>query len=114
MSRRFQFSLGDALLGTAVVAAIVATIASREAIIGFVAFSVLLVFVWQRPVLFRFWLIAALGIGSGLLTAMFFHATGNYSYLSNLRMTTDELAGWGTGMLVGGLVAWLLLLSNPP
>jgi hypothetical protein len=114
MSRRFQFSLGDILLATAVVAVAATTVASREVVVSFIGFSVLLVFIWPRPVLFRLWITTAIGFGGGLLTAMLFHAVGHVSYMSDFRMPTDELAGWGAGMLAGGFVAWRLFLSNPP
>lgn len=114
MSRRFQFSLDDVLLTTAVAAVSAATVASREAIISFVAFGLLLIFIWRRPLLFRLWLTAAIGFGSGLLTAMTFQTIGQPSYNSDFRMLSNELAGWGAGMVCGGLAAWRLFLSNPP
>ncbi|HWB07836.1 MAG TPA: hypothetical protein VG826_01235 [Pirellulales bacterium] len=114
MSRRFQFSLGDVLLTTGVAAVIAATVASREAILSFVGFSALLIFIWRRPVLLRLWLATALGFGSGLLTAMTLHTCGHVSYISDVRMPSDELAGWGTGLVCGGLAVWRLFLSNPP
>ena len=114
MSRRFQFSLGDVLLATAIVAVAATTVASREVVVSFIAFSVLLVFIWPRPVLFRLWITTAIGFGGGLLTAMLFRAMGEASYMSDFRMTSDQLAGWGAGMLAGGSVAWRLFLANPP
>jgi hypothetical protein len=114
MSRRFQFSLRDILLATAVVSVVSATVASGEAIISFVAFSVLLIFIWRRPLLFRLWLTTAIGFGSGLLTAMLYGISGYIKFVWPYHMTTDELAGWGAGMVAGGLVAWRLFLSNPP
>jgi hypothetical protein len=114
MSRRFQFSLADALLATALFAAITATVVSKEAVISFVAFSLLLIFIWPRPVLFRLWITTAIGFGSGLLTAMLYRATGNVTFMLDFRMTSDQLAGWGAGMLVGGFVAWRLFLTNRP
>jgi hypothetical protein len=114
MPRRFQFSIGDALLATAVAAVVTATIASREAVISFLAFSVLLIFIWRRPVLFRLWITTAIGFGSGLLTAMLYHATGHMTFMSDFRMTSDQLAGWGAGIITGGFVAWRLFLINPP
>ncbi len=114
MSRRFQFSLRDILLATGIVAAAAATIATGEVRISFISFAVLLIFVWQRPVLFRLWLITAMGVGAGLLTAMHYQAAGQIGYLADFKMSVDEIAGWGAGMLVGGLAAWQALLRNPP
>ncbi|HVX13306.1 MAG TPA: hypothetical protein VHC22_19130 [Pirellulales bacterium] len=114
MPRRFQFSLGDVLLATAVAAVIAATIASREAVVSFIAFSLLLIFVRSRPVLFRLWIITAIGFGSGVLTAMLYQAMAQVTFMSDFRMASDQLAGWGAGMVTGGFVAWRLFLINPP
>lgn len=114
MSRRFQFTIADGLLLTAVVAAIVASITTHEAVVSLITLSSLLAFIWHRPVIFRLWATATMGIGSGILVAIYFHGKGEHQYLSGYRMHTDELAGWGAGLLVGAFVAYRAFLSNPP
>jgi hypothetical protein len=53
MPRPFQFGLRDILLVTSIIAALAATITSRQATIAFVTLGILLMFLWQRPVLLR-------------------------------------------------------------
>lgn len=114
MSRRLQFSIADGLLATAVVAAVVATISTREAVVSFITLSALLAFLWHRPVLFRLWAATAMGLGSGLLVAMLRYHNDDHQYLWDFRMYSNEAAGWGAGLLVGGAVAYRAFISNPP
>lgn len=114
MARRFQFSIADGLLATAVAAAVVATIAARKSAISFIAAGVLLLFIWHRPVLVRLWVVGTTGFGSGVLTAMFCRHAGAHDYLLEFGMYTDDLVGWGAGLLVGGLIAYRSFISNPP
>ena len=114
MPHPLQFSIADGLLGTAVAAAIVASIATKEAVVSFITLAALLAFVWHRPVLFRLWLTMTIGLGTGLLTAMLYRGLIDHQYLSGFRMDTDEIAGWGGGLLIGSLAAYRCFLSNPP
>lgn len=111
---RFQFTITDGLLVTAVAAAIVASIATKEAVVSFITLASLLAFVWHRAVLFRLWLTTATGLGAGLMTAMLYRGLIDHQYLSGFRMDTDELAGWGGGLVIGSLAAYRCFLSNPP
>ena len=111
---RYQFSVRDLLLLVVVAAAVTATIATERAIISFITLGVLLLFVWHRPIVLRFWLVLTLGLGSGLAWAMNHRANYGNILISEYGMATDEIAGWGMGMFVGGLaVAWAFL-RNPP
>src|SRR5690348_10303230 len=106
MNGKFQFSIAEGLLATALVAAVVASVATKEAVVSFIALAALPAFVWHRPVIFRLWVTTAIGLGSGLLTAMLYRGLIDHQYLSDLRMHTEELAGWGAGLLIGGLTAY--------
>jgi hypothetical protein len=114
VSRRFQFSVADGLLVTAIVAALVATLTTKEAVVSFITLAALVAFVWHRPVLFRLWASTSMGLGSGMLVAMLHRGAVEHMYLSDFRMHTEEIAGWGAGLLVGGCVAYRSFLSNPP
>jgi hypothetical protein len=114
MLRPFQFGLRDILLVTAIVAALVGAIASRDATIAFVAQGILLMFVWQRPVILRLWTTGTIGLGCGLLVAMLFRSKFPSGYVIEFGMPADYVAGWGAGMVVGGLTAWRLFITRPP
>jgi hypothetical protein len=114
MARPFQFGLSDILLLTAIVAALVATIASRQATIPFITQGILLMFVWHRPVVLRLWVTGTIGLGCGLLVAMLFRGKVDPVYFRDFGMYVQDVAGWGAGMIGGGLVAWRLFIANPP
>ena len=114
MPRRFQFSLADGLIVTAIAAALTATLATHEAVVSFITLAALLAFVWNRPVIFRLWASTAMGLGGGMLVAMLYRGALDHQCLSDFRMHTEELAGWGAGLLIGGFVAYRSFLSNPP
>jgi hypothetical protein len=113
-TRPFQFGLRDILLVTAVIAALVATITSRQATIAFVALGILLMFLWHRPVLLRLWTTGTIGLGCGLLVAMVYRGKVEHVYLGEFGMNTEDMAGWGAGMIGGGLTGWRLFITNPP
>jgi len=94
--KRYQVSIGDILLFTALVAGIVGAYFREYAPIGFMTASVLGIFLWHRPVGAKVWAIAMIGLGTGLF-ASGFHG-GN-----RLMQTDSDAVGWGAGMAVGGL-----------
>ena len=55
-----------------------------------------------------------MGLGSGLVGAMLYRGLIDQQYVHDFRMHTEEIAGWGVGLLVGGLVAYRPFMSNPP
>ncbi len=111
---RYQYSLGDLLLFSGITAVVLATVVSRQSLIAFVALGLSLPWVCRRPTVFRYWLVLTIGLGSGL--AWFAHHREKYNpdYIGDFGMDTNELGGWGIGMLVGGAAAYWLFLRNPP
>ena len=114
MKTRFQVTLTDLLLITAVVAATVATLSSHEATIVFIALSVLVLFIWWRPVVMRFWCVGIIGGGAANLVCGVLTMRVGQTYILAAGMTSMDLAAWGAGWLVGGIVACRLFLRDPP
>jgi hypothetical protein len=116
MRYRFQFSILDGLLLMAIVGAVSASIATRQIGISFLTAAGLLLFVLHRPVLLRLWTIAVVGTGTGLLAAMVYKAIfyEHRVYETDFGMMGEELAGWGAGLLVGGITVCRLFIYHPP
>jgi hypothetical protein len=110
----FQLNLRDIFLVTAIVAAVVASIARQEIRIALLTLAIFPLVIWRRPVVMRVWIVTAAGFGSGLLMAMLYVGMWKDQYIRELGAMTAELAGWGAGLVVGTLSAWRLFLSNPP
>lgn len=116
MRHRLQFSILDALLLTAIVGGVTGAIAARQAAIAFLTAAGVLLFVLRRPVLLRLWTTAVVGTGGGMLVAMFYkgmfyeHRTHEYDF----GMMSEELAGWGAGLFIGGVIACRLFILHPP
>ena len=104
--RPYQISIADILLTTTFVAALVAGITFHKIEIIFLTTTLLFVFIRHRPVLVRCWLIAMIGGGSGFLAAMIHLGMFHGPYHEEFGATSELIAGWGTGLAVGGLVAW--------
>jgi hypothetical protein len=113
-ARPFQIGLRDIFLAITLIAGIFAGIAGQQARISFLTLSLLGLFVWHRPIMMRIWLVTTCGVGSGLFAAMMCLGMFGESFLEAFGATNAELMGWGVGMLVGAIVAWRLLLTNPP
>ena len=111
---RYQFSMRDLFLAVVPAAALTATIVTQEGIVVLGVLGCMLLFVWHRPVLMRFWAVLTLGLGSGIAAAMVYRGKYPLSLVPEWSMLTDELAGWGFGMVVGGLVACWAFIRNPP
>jgi hypothetical protein len=112
--RPFQIGLRDIFLATALIAGLLAGIAGQQARISFLTLALIGLFVWRRPIMMRIWLVVMCGFGSGLFAAMMCLGMFGESFLEAFGATNTELMGWGVGMLVGAIVAWRLLLTNPP
>lgn len=100
------------MLFSAIVAVVTAVLASRHLVIALLAIGLALPIIWKRPIVFRFWVVLTTGLGSGL--AWFGYLGERHYYESDFGMTTDELSGWGVGMLLGGVAAYWLFLRRPP
>ena len=111
---RYQFSIRDLLLLIVIVSAVAASIATQRSVVSFLTLGFLLLFIWRRPVLVRFWAVLALGLGSGLAAAMIYRGKYGQTFAAGWGMFTDQLTGWGVGMFVGGLVACWAFIRNPP
>lgn len=94
--KRWQVSIGDILLFTALVAGIVAAVYREFAPIAFMTASVLGLFLWHRPVGAKLWAIAMIGLGTGLF------ASGVHGG-NRLMQTDSDAVGWGAGMAAGSL-----------
>jgi hypothetical protein len=105
---RLQLSLLDLFWATGLVACMVAANVERDMTFAWIGLSCVLVFVWRRPVLLRFWTVAVAGIGSGLFME------GAYGKRA-LYMDSGDLLAWGSGMLVGSVLAFILFdIRKPP
>jgi hypothetical protein len=104
---RIQYSMSDVFWVTGVVGCIVATVVTETAEIAWIGLSCLLLFFWNRPVLLRFWTLAALGIGTGL--AVFGTRDGRIYHVHG-----DALIAWGAAMVVGSLGAFILFDVRKP
>lgn len=105
--QKMQLSLLDLFWIIGLVACIVAANVERDMAIAWIGLSCVLIFVWYRPLLLRFWTIAVAGIGSGLFAV-------GMSGKGVLRMDSGELLGWGLGMFVGSMVAFILFDVRKP
>lgn len=105
---KLQLSLLDLFWVTGLIACIVGAVTTDTAEIAWIGVGCLLLFVWNRPVLLRFWTIGTLGIGTGLTVA---GATGERV----LSMLGSQLLCWGVAMVVGSIAAFLLFdIRKPP
>ncbi|HWL73570.1 MAG TPA: hypothetical protein VNQ74_06840 [Burkholderiaceae bacterium] len=111
---RYQFSIRNLLLLIVIASAVAASVFAQQAFVSFLTLAFLLLFVWHRPVLVRFWAVLALGLGSGLAAAMIYRAQYGQTFIYEWGMDTDQLTGWGVGMSVGGLVVCWAFIRNPP
>ena len=104
----FQLRLVDLFWMTGLAACVVGAITTGIAEIAFLGLCSVILFVWRRPVPLRFWSIAVVGLGAGLLTLGW-----NHGFVFGLR--SANLAGWGMGLLVGGLFAFYVFeIRKPP
>lgn len=105
---KLQLSLLDLFWVTGLIGCIVGAVTTDTAEIAWIGVVCVLLFVWHRPVLLRFWTIATVGIGTGLWVA---GANDNRV----LSMYGSQLIAWGVAMVVGGVVAFLLFdIRKPP
>jgi hypothetical protein len=98
------FRISDLFVVTAVVAAFVTHELIGSLLPGLVALCLTLIAVWNRPLIFRFWICGMLGFGMGMFAA------GVYD-LVNFPMPRAEIVGWGAGIVVGTIAATILFIG---
>lgn len=105
----FQLKLIDLFWVTGLVACIVGAITTTMFEIALMGLSCVLLFVWNRPVLLRFWTLAVVGIGVGLFVMGYNEA---YAFT---RLDPADSEAWGAAMAVGGILAFVLFdIRKPP
>jgi hypothetical protein len=103
-----QFRLIDLFWITGLAGCIIGAITTNTAEVVWIGVALLLLFFWNRPVLLRFWTIAVIGIGSGMVA-------GSFGGSHILAMSGSELMAWGIAMAIGGVVAFVLFaIIKPP
>jgi hypothetical protein len=106
---RLQLKLIDLFWGTGLVACIVGAITTATCEIALIGISSVLLFIWTRPVLLRFWTLAVVGIGVGLFVMGYNEA---YAFT---RLDPADSEAWGAAMAVGGILAFVLFdIRKPP
>ena len=101
-TNRFQFRITDPLLLTALIAGIVAAAVTQTPAIALATASSMVLFIWNRPVLFRLWTVGMIGLGAGLLFA------GLNSQFYTFNLQHGEQIAWGAAMLCGSIAAFVL------
>ncbi|MFO1066069.1 MAG: hypothetical protein U0892_19590 [Pirellulales bacterium] len=96
--------LSDFFVATAVGAAFAGAPMFRTALPGFIALSLTFLFVWKRPLVFRFWSCGMIGFGTGMYLAGTHDLQGYY-------MQNAELVGWGGGIVLGTITAIVLFIG---
>ncbi|MGN6135829.1 MAG: hypothetical protein ACTHOU_15180 [Aureliella sp.] len=102
--RRGCARLSDLFIVTGVFAAFAATPTVRTALPGFIALSLTLLAVWNRPLVFRIWACGMLGFGTGMFLAGVYHLQGFF-------LQPAETIGWGGGIVVGTLAAIVMFIG---
>jgi len=105
--RKFQVSMIDLIWVMGLVACIAAGASTYNPDLIWGSICCLLFFFWYRPVMLRFWILAMLGIGSGICVS------GKYGN-DVLSMNGGELVAWGVAMIVVGIVSFYLFDIRKP
>jgi hypothetical protein len=103
MPRRFQFSLTEAFLVTAVIGGFALAIVKQSEEIAFITLAAILPMSLHRPVVLRIWIAAMVGVGAAMLASVKF--AGSYR---------DDMATWGAGLLAAGISSYPLFILSPP
>lgn len=103
-----QLKLIDLFWFTGLVACVVGAVTSASPEIALIGLCCVLLFVWNRPVLLRFWTLAVVGIGVGIFV-MGFEDADAFG-----RMRRADAEAWGAAMAVGGILAFVLFDIRRP
>ena len=105
---RLQLKLIDLFWVTGLVACVIGAITTASPEIALIGLSCVLLFVWNRPVLLRFWTLAVVGIGVGI----FVMGLEDAEAFGRLHRADSE--AWGAAMAIGGILAFLLFDIRKP